>query len=284
MTISNADSAIAAADAPSISCWVIVDPRLVEYDSFDALLAAFAGTRLSGPCGGRHPTARRPLNWPPQPFRPKRLASSRSVMRSPSAPLPPSWPTRAYRSASCRSIRAPTGPLDRCTDRPVRGGCRRLGGSTSVLDLMKVTIDSATPRVRSSPSESRAAWPGRRPRGAPSGRLAVPNRCRDAPLVRRDSHRRPAATDLQPIGRLRDRHRQPHIGSAGPACRRPAPARLDAPGPSRSRRPEEVLVRHSTGPTPCRAGGREPASGSFWSSTMSSRTTSMGRSPATPPP
>ena len=43
MTVSNADSAIAVAAAPSISCWVIVDPRVVEYDSFDALLAAFAG-------------------------------------------------------------------------------------------------------------------------------------------------------------------------------------------------------------------------------------------------
>ncbi len=143
MTISNADSAIAVADAPSISCWVIVDPPLVEYDSFDALLAAFAGDSPFRPVW--RPTSDREsaaeLATAAVQAQAARVVAVgdevtirtvASVLANTGVPLG-IVPVGSGRQLA-RSIGAPTDQYEAVA--------AALGGSTSVLDLMKVTIDS----------------------------------------------------------------------------------------------------------------------------------------------
>jgi hypothetical protein len=143
MTNSNAGGAITVADAPSISCWVIVDPRLVQNGPLDELLASFA--RHSGlrpvwrPTSDRETAAQ--LATAAVQARAARVVAIgdevtirtvASVLANTGVPLG-IVPVGSGRQLA-RSIGAPSEHKDAVA--------AALGGFTSVLDLMKVTIDS----------------------------------------------------------------------------------------------------------------------------------------------
>ena len=125
-----------------------------------------------------------------------------------------------------RSIGAPTEQNDAIA--------AALGESRSVVDLMKVSQSTeAIPPVRSSQLESK-----RRDRasGRQSHRVPELARHRSCPtfLVWSHCHDRPAATELHPLSRVRDRHRQARSLCRAATGQRLAPPRFHAPSPTSS--------------------------------------------------